>query len=196
MQMNLINCYYGWNSVFLVSAIHACSWYFTQQNLKRRYLYVTLTFKAIIISFRFSCHDLISLEIITFWKTFLYRNITFIHSTKFSWLFCIQKLYNWWRHVTQSSDQRQEKYTVKHSLNCYTITVTPRILPYSESFTYIGTWLGTKTWVSRYFDKTLKICVSKIVKNQSPKILPPPHFPSFLFSFFCFVWIAKYWHFP
>ena len=62
MQMNLINCYYGWNLVFLVSAIHACSWYFTQRNLKRRYLYVTLTFKAIIISFRFSCHDLISIR--------------------------------------------------------------------------------------------------------------------------------------
>ena len=79
--------------------------------------------------------------------------------------FCIQKLYNWWRHVTQSSDQRQEKYTVKHSLNCYTITVTPRILLYLESFTYIGTRLGTKMWVSRYFDKTLHIKNSK--KSES-----------------------------
>ena len=132
MQMNLINCYYGWNLVFHVSAIHVCSWYFTQRNLKRRYLYVTLTFKAIIISFRFSCHDLISIRDHHVLKNFslVVTLLLFILQSSLDF-FCIQKLYNWWRHVTQSSDQRQEKYTVKHSLNCYTITVTPQILLYS-----------------------------------------------------------------
>ena len=122
MQMNLINCYYGWNSVFLVSAIHACSWYFTQQNLEDTCMYVTLTFKDIIISFRFSCHDLISIRDHHVLKNFsLVVTLLLFILQSYLDFFCIQKLYNWWRHVTQSSDQRQEKYTVKHSLNCYTI---------------------------------------------------------------------------
>ena len=139
MQMNLINCYYGWNLVFHVSAIHVCSmfmiFYATKSKKKIPVCDIDIQSHNYFFSIFMSWSHLIRDHHVLKNFSLVVTLLLFILQSSLDF-FCIQKLYNWWRHVTQSSDQRQEKYTVKHSLNCYTITVTPRILLYSVIYVH------------------------------------------------------------